>query len=242
MAECWGEERCTFLDYQLPHRRYTIPQRLRLRLAKALGRQHVVPYGIDDWRCNLLVRDLRKLADRIKPSCVLVEYVFYSHLFDCFDRSVLKVLDTHDIVAGRPAVPLKQGREPEWFYTTRSQEAIGINRADYIVAIRETERSYFLGLTRKPVCTVGHMVKLMAPAAPSNKRTNSRFRGLRKPSESRRTSILAGRDMAGPYGFPFLVPALRCLEVFVHGKRHGRRELVWQERRPRFQAYTKGRG
>ena len=101
MAECWGEERCTFLEYQLPHRRYTIPQRLRLRLAKALGRQHVVPYGIDDWRCNLLVRDLRKLADRIKPSCVLVEYVFYSHLFDCFDRSVLKVLDTHDIVAGR---------------------------------------------------------------------------------------------------------------------------------------------
>jgi hypothetical protein len=124
-----------------------------------------------------LVNDVRELAKRIKPNCVQIEYAFFSYLFECFDEPVFKILDTHDILAGRERLFLRQRREPEWFYTTETQEAIALNRADCIVAIQEQERSYFKGLTPKPVATVGHMIELRAPRHPSTTQPTAIFIG-----------------------------------------------------------------
>jgi hypothetical protein len=175
MARCWGEDRCTFLDYLRPRRSFQ--QRLSLRLARAFHGHRVWPHHIDDWRRESLVNNLRDLAKRIKPSCAQVEYAFFSHLFNCFDKSVFRILDTHDIIAGRDRMFLKVGRGPEWFYTTERQEAIGLNRADCIVAIQDQDRAYFKELTRKPVVTVGHMVELRAPTMPCTGQPTAVFMG-----------------------------------------------------------------
>lgn len=167
MAEAWGAERCTFLNYKKPSRSFNLPQRLRIRAARVMGKAETVPYAIDDWRCEALVKDVTHLARKIKPTCVQIQYVFFSHLFECFEPSVFKILDTQDVMAERDRGFLKQGRRPEWFYTTKRQEAIGVSRADCVVAIQEEESSYFRGLTKKSVATVGHIVDLRRPAPPS---------------------------------------------------------------------------
>ena len=82
---------------------------------------------------------------------------------------IYKILDTHDIVAGREQMFLESGQAPEWFYTTREQEAVGVIRADHIVAIQEQECAYFRELTRKPVTTVGHIVEEKLPQLPVTK-------------------------------------------------------------------------
>ena len=43
MAKAWGTERCTFLDYKLPPRSYTLPQRVRRRLAREMHKRLLDP-------------------------------------------------------------------------------------------------------------------------------------------------------------------------------------------------------
>jgi polysaccharide biosynthesis protein PslH len=181
MIKAWGADRCTFLEYQRPRRSFTILQRLWLRLTRAVGQPQAIPYNIDDWRSESLVNEIRRLADRIRPSCVQIEYVFFSHLFDCFDKTVFKILDTHDIMAGRQELFLKQKIRPVGFYTTKEQEAIGLNRADCIVAIQGQEHAYFTKLTRKPVITVGHLVELKLPMPPATAQPTAVFVGSANP-------------------------------------------------------------
>lgn len=169
MIKAWGADRCTFLDYKTPPRRYSIVERIRLRVARLFHQSLVIPYRIDDWCSDSLVHSVRQLAERLQPDCVQIEYVFFSRLFSCFDQRVYKILDTHDIVAGREQMFLELGQAPEWFYTTREQESIGVIRADHIVAIQEQECAYFRGLTRKPVTTVGHIVEEKLPQLPVTK-------------------------------------------------------------------------
>jgi hypothetical protein len=166
MAKRWND-RCTFLDFQKPRNGHTVAQRVQRRLAALAGRTLYLPYtSIDAWRSEALMRDVRDLASRIQPSAVQVTYVFFSHLFDSVDRSAFRILDTQDVVADRHRMFLERGRQPQWFSTSREQEMEGIRRADCVVAIQPQEEAYFSTLTSKPVRTVGHCIRIEAPALP----------------------------------------------------------------------------
>lgn len=177
MTERWGKDRCTFLDFVPPKHKHSFPQRLRRKAAKVFGQSLVLPYQIDAWQSDALVQQMRAVADRIQPTAVQVEYVFFSHLFECFPRSVFRILDTHDIVANRHQQFLDHGRDPEWFYTTPAEEARGIQRADCVIAIQPEEKSYFAGLTDRPVATVGHLVELQSPSTPTTSEPTAMFIG-----------------------------------------------------------------
>jgi hypothetical protein len=166
MAARWGADRCSFLDFRRPEREYSLGQRLRNKLCRLAGRPSSIPYRIDDWCGPRLIDAVRELAERQRPGCVMVEYVFFSKLFDCFSEGVYKVLDTHDIVSDRDKMFSDRGWNPEWFYTTRGQEAVGINRADCVIAIQSGEAAHFRGMTSVPVVTVGHIVELRPPVVP----------------------------------------------------------------------------
>jgi glycosyltransferase involved in cell wall biosynthesis len=92
--------------------------------------------------------------------------VFFSKALECFDKRVLKILDTHDVFGDRYKMYLRQGLRPQWYSISPSAERAGLNRADIVFAIQDQERQVFSSLTAKPVVTVGHIVALSALTAP----------------------------------------------------------------------------
>ncbi len=146
----------------------SIPCRLpRTRFAKkahdllwrAFGRNQVLPYRIDDWFDFGTLDSVLETAKGLKPDIVMVEYVFLSRIFEFFDDSVLKILDTHDVFGGREKIFTKNGLEPKFFYTSEVEEKKGLERADIILAIQSQEAKYFTKLVDRKVLTIGHIMR-----------------------------------------------------------------------------------
>lgn len=120
-------------------------------------------YRIDDWYNPSLDAPIAALHDKIGFDVVIVEYVFFSKVLELFGNRVLKIVDTHDVFTDRYKSYLKNGQTPQWFSTSRADEAKGLDRADITVAITDKERDFFASLTSRRVITVGHMVALADP-------------------------------------------------------------------------------
>ena len=164
MARAWGADRCTFLPYRQPAR--PLLGRLWRRLLGTHRQPNHKPYHIDGWCGPELIQAIDTLARRLQPACVHLEYVYISRLLECFGPRVYKILNTHDIFAGRASLYLQHGVEPHWFFTTERQEAKGLNRADCIIAIQQQEAAYFQSLTKKPVFNIGTDVDCLSPRPP----------------------------------------------------------------------------
>lgn len=160
------EEWDTFwtLPYIFP-RLSTINRRMRVYISEKLKIDLYKPYKLDDWYRNRLDKEIRRLTEKYSFDVVLVEYVFFSKAFLSFSKAV-KILDTHDIFGDRHKLFLKHGQQPTWFYTTPEEEAIGLQRADVVLAIQERENKYFSSLApRTNVMTVGHITRIAPPSS-----------------------------------------------------------------------------
>ena len=87
----------------------------------------------------------------------IVNYSWLSKAFEFAPPSVVKILDTHDRLAGRRLLLGELGIGPEYFHTTDEQEAIALNRANIVWAIKDEERLLFERLTSNPVFTLAHL-------------------------------------------------------------------------------------
>ena len=99
-------------------------------------------HEIDEWWDPILDHFCNFLSARNNYSLVFVNYIFLSKAFKYFDSSI-KILDTHDKFSGRKELFLANGLKPEFFYTTIDTERIGVNRADVIISIKNSERIFF---------------------------------------------------------------------------------------------------
>ena len=111
----------------------------------------------DQWYSRSVHRSLVELARRGNYHAVCVEYAFFSKAFAAFPASTLKVVDTHDIFAGRHEKMQRAGLRSKWT-TTTEEEAHLLRRADALIAITEHDRQYFAALVDRPVATVGHLL------------------------------------------------------------------------------------
>lgn len=155
----WGN-RFHPIPWRSPFRKHRvgpvpIPDRWRSIFLK-LGWAHM---GVDHHLSPATLDVLKAAAARIQPSVVLAHYVFCSALLACAPPGAPKLLDTHDVFAGRAALYRGLGRPPEWFYTTRAEEERGLLRANRILAIQSEDRAFFTGLLagRREVAEVGHL-------------------------------------------------------------------------------------
>ncbi len=137
-------------------------------LLKRLKTKPVNPKNIDSWFDMTIVKPIVDVVNHLNPDIVLVEYTYKSKIFEYIPSSICKVLDTHDKLADRHALYSKMGLNPEWISASQEAEAIGLNRADYVIAITEEEAIYFRQITKKPVVVIGHNVK-MHPSPQSHK-------------------------------------------------------------------------
>jgi glycosyltransferase involved in cell wall biosynthesis len=126
----------------------------RTREKRSLGALN----AIDDWILPETEAALAALAAR-EPGfdMVLVEYVFLSRAFEFFRRDALRVLDTHDVFAGRAGRLAALGLENRFFATEEEEERRGLDRADLVLAIQAEEAAELAGRTRAVVLTLGHL-------------------------------------------------------------------------------------
>ena len=139
-------------------------------MKKRIWPHSIRPWKIDDWYDPNIDQAVAEVQRTTHFDVVIAEYVFFSKALKCFHDDALKIIDTHDVFTDRHRLYEQQGETPGFFYTTRRQEQIGLQRADVILAIQERERQYFSQLVNKPVITVGHPIRLHPPQSKGQKR------------------------------------------------------------------------
>ncbi|MGO9743343.1 MAG: glycosyltransferase [Roseiarcus sp.] len=129
---------------------FTVIPNSRRMHQKAQGFHHT----IDEWWDPNIGSQLEWLFNRKFFDILFVNYTFFSAAFELAPRGCLKVLDTHDIFTGRRELFESNSVGPEFFYTSAAQESIAFNRADCIIAIKQSETDFIRTLTRKTVVTI----------------------------------------------------------------------------------------
>ena len=111
-----------------------LPPSRPLHMAAA-GEHHL----IDEWWDPQIGTYLQWLFAREWFDVFVVNYTFLSKALDYAPGSTVKVLETHDMFAGRKELFTAHGAPAEFFYTTREQEQIALDRADIVIAIKDAE-------------------------------------------------------------------------------------------------------
>ena len=99
---------------------------------------------------------LKWLSASVNFDAVICHYIFLSKAFTFLPDNVFKILYTHDRFSDRAKVLSDQGLKPDYFYTSRSEEGRAFDRADLVVAVKNTEADFFKNLSGTPVMTIGH--------------------------------------------------------------------------------------
>jgi len=68
-----------------------------------------------------------------------VNYTFLTKAFEYAPPGVVKILDTHDLFSGRRELFENFAVAPEFFYTSPEREKIALDRADAVIAIKQSE-------------------------------------------------------------------------------------------------------
>ena len=156
MQRWWGN-RYHAADYTEPPQRWAKPSMLG-RVAARLAPAWRYNLPLDAWFDERVLPPLAALQAAERFDAVLVEYVFMSRALEAFPDPVLRLIDTHDAFADRFRTFLDSGREPDWFSTSRDEEARGLRRAHAVLAIQDGERQVFEQASGVPTVTVGHLV------------------------------------------------------------------------------------
>lgn len=114
-------------------------------------------HDIDDWWDPAIGNHLKWLFKRRSFDAFIVNYAYHSKALDFAPPGVVRILDTHDKFSGRRELLGSFGIPPEFFYTTPDQEAIGLRRADVVLAIKEHEKLFFEDLCEAAVITTPHV-------------------------------------------------------------------------------------
>jgi glycosyltransferase involved in cell wall biosynthesis len=98
---------------------------------------------------------------------VLVEYVVWGYLLDrVSDRSIARIVDTHDVLHERCAQFRRYGK-PHWIDITAEEESAELARFDMILAIQRDEALVLREMVPdRPVMVVGHSPESVGEAAP----------------------------------------------------------------------------
>ncbi len=123
-------------------------------LHTAAADQH---HTIDEWWDHAIGDYLQWLFKRSHFDAFIVNYAYLSKAFDYAPKSTLKILDTHDKFTGRRELFESNGVPCEFFYTTQDQEAIALNRADLVWAIKDEEAEFFRRISPTECITMPHV-------------------------------------------------------------------------------------
>ncbi|MCK5538657.1 MAG: glycosyltransferase [Bacteroidales bacterium] len=114
-------------------------------------------YLVDDWYQENIGPIIQEKCKALDIDIVLMNYIFQSKLLEFVPNNIVKIIDTHDRFSDRHIMLQKNGIEPDFFYTVKSEEAKAFDRADIVLAIQDKEADFFRSLTDKRVEVIGHI-------------------------------------------------------------------------------------
>ncbi len=114
-------------------------------------------YLVDDWYQENIGPIIQEKCKELDIDIVLMNYIFQSKLLEFIPNNIVKIIDTHDRFSDRHIMLQKNGIEPDFFYTVKSEEAKAFDRADIVLAIQDKEADFFRSLTDKRVEVIGHI-------------------------------------------------------------------------------------
>ena len=102
---------------------------------------------------------------------VWIEYIFNSRPLLSVPEGVVKVIDTHNAFTFKRQMYEAVGYRNYEFALTKEEEAAGLSRADWVVAIQEEEAEFFRTIVPETtkVCTIGENMSLKEAAVAKNK-------------------------------------------------------------------------
>ena len=106
-----------------------------------------------------------------KYDVVWIEYIFNSRPLLSVPEGVVKVIDTHNAFSFKRQMYEAVGYKNYEFALTKEEEAKGLSRADWVVAIQEEEADFFRTIVPAStrVCTIGENMPLKEAAVAPNK-------------------------------------------------------------------------
>ena len=111
-------------------------------------------HSIDEWWDPAIGEFLQWLFARRIFDLFLVNYPFLSKALEYASHRTVKVMDVHDVFSGRKEMLEAAGVAPEFFYTTLDQERIAFERADIVVAIKDSEQEFIARNSSREVVSV----------------------------------------------------------------------------------------
>ena len=109
---------------------------------------------IDEWWDDNIAQQLIWLFQRKRFDVLFVNYTFLTKAFEFAPSGVVKILDTHDLFSGRRELFENFGVAPEFFYTSPEREKVALDRADAVIAIKQSEAVTIEALTQRTVLSV----------------------------------------------------------------------------------------
>jgi glycosyltransferase involved in cell wall biosynthesis len=167
--------------------------------------QNAVGYHheIDEWWDDNIAGHLMWIFQRKRFDALLVNYTFLTKAFEYAPSNVIKILDTHDLFSGRRELFEKFGIPPEFFYTSPEQESVALDRADAVLAIKQSEAVALTGLTFRKVITLPYWDDLQV-----NKRTDTSQRHIYNHDRPLRLGFLGAHNSVN------IVNLRRFLSIF----------------------------
>lgn len=114
-------------------------------------------HAIDDWYDDTIDAALDRLCGERKFDVCVVNYAWYSRVLERLPSDIVRVIDAHDIFGGRAERFTEIGLDPVWFHTSAAEESIGLDRADFVVAIQDEEARTLRQRTESPVHSIGFL-------------------------------------------------------------------------------------
>jgi hypothetical protein len=142
--------------------------------ARAKGDYH----QIDEWWDEAIGRFLSWLFARRTYDLFVVNYTFLSKAFTFAPKNTIRVLDTHDLFSGRKEMLAALGVPPEFFYTTPEQEKIAFDRADIVVAIKDSEADRIEAIAETEVVSLPFFPAYGKADGKGSRAKRRRFAGL----------------------------------------------------------------
>ncbi|WP_148570533.1 glycosyltransferase [Aliarcobacter cryaerophilus] len=103
--------------------------------------------------------EVLELTKNLDIHMVLVNYIYYSKILEILPNNIIKVLDTIDKFTDRNIMleNAKVDRSHWWFSIKKEDEALGLNRADLVLAIQKDEKEFFESICNKEVVLINHL-------------------------------------------------------------------------------------
>lgn len=159
-----GSENFTFLDWRYP-RKFLLKVKVKAVINKlcyfVCNKRLFWNQEVDDYFQPGTKREFDALVARLKPSVILIEYVFLSWLVRRTPLNIPVVIDTHDVFSNRNLRISVEGFSGNSISFTPKEELKGLKRAEKIIAIQSNESDFFrqtMSLPR-PIYVVGHIVE-----------------------------------------------------------------------------------